>query len=387
MSKTKAQLAKLLAATNEQLFDRYVNIKLLQKPDKVTKAGAYQDEQGNKKVDVDDFILITPKAGMKPHITVQGTFNAQEVVHNITVTVFNISENVDTMAYNYAEVEVGYLNSGIHATFKGQIISCYMSKPNPNGELVITMSLARLTNLYQEGNIELTYSKKLLKTADFLQETFTQICDNVSENLAESLNPDELSKAIPVDWKEREFYVGEHTTRHFRSIFAVITWLNSLLATYSYGTTYAWGAGNTPIAKQTTDSETKEVKYEAQNPDLTPIKLGFDSTGKLMLSGSYSDDNPAAMKALSVVGNAFFSGDAATVTAPFNPDIMPGDVIYIDIKYFKTRVNMEGAPRERYQSLGNTWKVISSEFVFDTFTANRMVLTLNNLSNIVKGGA
>lgn len=394
MSKTTEDLAKLLSATNEQLYDRYINIKLMQNLPKLEAAATTEttfttDAQGRlvTKDKVTDIVLKAPKAGMKPHIAVQGAFNAEEVVHTITITIYNISENVDTTAYNYAEVELGYMNSGIHVGFIGQIISCYMAKPNPDGELVITLSLAHLTGLYQEGEIALTYSKKLLTTAEFLQETFSQICANVSDTLAEKLDPAQLIAAIPEQWQQRTFFTGNHTTRHFRSIFAIITWVNSLFATYAYGTSYAWGAGGTPIAEETVDEQTKEVTYTAKNPELPPIRLGFNSTSNLTLYGAYTGINPANTKALSVIGSAYLSGYAATVTAPFNPDILPGDVVFIDVKYFKTRVNMEGAPRELLRSFGNLWKVVSCEFTFDTFTVNRMVLTLNNLSNLVSAGA
>lgn len=371
MSKTTEDLAKLLSATNEQLYDRYINVKLMQQEDSITQAShSYTPglEQPEAVIEP-DFIIRTPKAGIKPHISISGQFISGENAPTATLTIFNMNENVDTMAYNFAEVEVGYLNSGISTTFKGQIINCYMAKPNPNGELVITINCARITDLYKHGEVVVDLAADSLTT----RELIASAVDGIKKAVPElSLQLDEVNyAAIPAKWQSINFDVTRGQ-RFFRSAYEVITWLNSLFASYAYPTGFTWGAGgvqaNVPVTNGVKDA-------------LPPMKLGFDSQGFLMITGSYSALGPSNVKALSVIGSAFLSGESATVTAPFNPGIMPGDVIYIDVKYFKTRVNIAGQVRELYKNLGNMWYVLNVQFTFDTMGANKMTLLVNNLSN------
>ena len=371
MSKTKADVAKLLAASNEQLFDRYVNIKLMQKLGGVTRAshsytpGLSQPEA----VTEDDFVLITPKTGIKPRITVSGQFIADEYVANITVTVHNMSEQIDTMTYNWAEIELGYLNSGIHSTFIGQITNCYMAKPNPNGELVVNVTCASLTDMYTRGDIEIEFESDSVDVKELLSDCFNGIIKAIPD-LDGHLYSDGIFESIDKEWLKHKFFIRKGN-RFFRSGFEVITWLNSVFASYAYHTDYAWGAGEADV--KATDT-------------LPPMKLGFDAQGQLRITGSYADTGPANTKALSAIGSAFLSGEEATVTGPFNPGIMPGDVVYIDVKYFKTRVNIEGQTREMYKSLGNMWSVISMKFTFDTMSTNNMLMQVNNLNNKITAG-
>lgn len=392
MSKTKAQLAKLLSATNEQLFDRYINVTLSQ-----NKPGTAAPEKPKSKVSGNTIIsptleeiqkynsdltahenvlkIKTPKAGIKPHISVAATLIGQSYVHDITVTIYNISEQIDTMEFNWAEVEVGYMNSGVHVTFVGQIISCYMAKPNPNGELVVTIATANMVDLYARGDFEVAYDKDTVTTKELLQTALNAAATKYPK-LEGVINNDEIYQSIPEEWLAEKFMVRK-ATRHYRSVMELLTWLNSLFASYSYQTGFATGAGLAPIV---------DDKEKAKTVKLPPLKLGFDAQGNLQITGTYAFGAPAATKALSCVGNAFLNGEEATVQAPFNPGILPGDVIFVDIKYFKTRVNMEGVPRELNKSLGNLWKVIDNKFVFDTHRANVMTLRLNNLNNLITAG-
>lgn len=385
MSKTKADLAKFLSAPNEQLFDRYINITLapskeeLDDPDAPKAAfSAFSASDYNRYVS--DLIasrknrltIITPKTGVKPHVCVAGTLSAGARVHSITATIFNISEQIDTMAYNWAKIEAGYYNSGVHVTFEGRIINCYMAKPNPNGELVITIATADMVSLYEQGDIEVQYENEQVDIIELLETAFKVVKDAFPD-LVTLIDTAELENDIPDEWKEEKFKVCK-ATRHYRSVMELIAWLNSLFATYSHQTGFASGAGLAPIVND---------KGESKDANLPPIKLGFDTRGFLHLSGSFTDSAAANYKTLNGIGNAFLSGDAATVQAPFNPGVLPGDVVFIDVKYFKTRVSMEGISRERYANKGNLWWVISSQFVFDTHKTNTMTLLLNNTENPV----
>ena len=362
MSKTIAQVAKLLSANNEQLFDRYINFRLTR-----------EEPLGDGNYSPDDFQLVCPATGLKPDITLSASLHIQNTSNLITLTVINMSANIDTMFYNWAEIEVGYYNSGIHTSFKGQITNCYMAKPNPNGELVVSVVCANIASAFTQGDFEIAFSDTFVSTADLINTCLAQIRLKYPK-LASNLMPD--ISDMPGDWPKQSFLVNQATYR-FRSPLECITWLNSLFASYTYNTTYTRGAGG---AKGTFDAPNVDTKLE-----LPPMCLGFDEQGNLRFTGSYSGASPRTTKALSCIGSAFITGEAATVTAPFNPNISPGEVIYVDPKYFKTRVNIE-AIRQMYAALGNLWYVIEVQFTFSTRTTNTMSLLLNNITNVITSG-
>lgn len=356
MSKTLAQLARLLSATNEQLFDRYIDVKLHRnKP----VPGA--------PVDKSDFAIRTPKAGLKPSITISGQFLISNTANTINITIYNISANVDTMAYNWVEVDAGYKNSGVHASFIGQITNCYMAKPNPNGELVITAAYADIKDLYALGPFEVSFPQDIMTTDEVISTCMAAVLREYPE-LKECISISELTASMAKEWRTQEFAVGK-ATRHFRSPMECIAWLNSLFASFTYPTGYDYGPGgavSTSVLNKST---------------LPPLRLGFSTVGKLWCTCSYSESVPFNIKAISAIGSAVLtSTSTATITAPFNPNIMPGEVIFIDSRYFKTRLNIE-AVRDEYKNLGNLWYVIQTSFTFSTQTTNTMMLQLVNTTD------
>lgn len=359
MSKTLAQLARLLSASNEQLFDRYIDVKLYRnKP----VPGA--------PVDASDFAIRTPRTGMKPNITVSGQFLISNTANSVNITIYNISANVDTMAYNWVEVDAGYLNSGVHASFIGQITNCYMAKPNPNGELVITAAYADIKDLYTLGAFEVDFPEEIM-TTDKLISTCMQAILVKYPDLSDCIVVSELTASMPSDWRTQEFAVGK-ATRHFRSPMECIAWLNSLFASFTYPTGYDFGPGGAVSTSILNEN------------NLPPLRLGFSTVGRLWCTCSFSESMPYNIKAISAIGSAVLtSTSTATITAPFNPNIMPGEVIFIDSRYFKTRLNID-AVRDEYKNLGNLWYVIETSFTFSTFTTNTMTLQLVNTTDKIK---
>lgn len=356
MSKTLAQLARLLSASNEQLFDRYIDVKLYQKK---PIPGAPADKA--------DFAIRTPRAGLKPSITISGQFLISNTANTINITIYNISANVDTMAYNWVEVDAGYMNSGVHASFIGQITNCYMAKPNPNGELVITAAYADMNDLYALGAFEVDFPEDILSTDKLINTCMEAILAKYPD-LSECISLSELTASMAAEWKLQEFAVGK-ATRHFRSPMECIAWLNSLFASFTYPTGYDFGPGG---AVSTASINTKS---------LPPLRLGFSTVGKLWCTCSYSESMPYNIKAIAAIGSAVLtSTSTATITAPFNPSIMPGEVVFIDSRYFKTRLNIE-AVRDEYKNLGNLWYVIQVSFTFSTQTTNTMTLQLVNTTD------
>lgn len=395
MSKSIADLARLLSNSNEQLFDRYISFrltrvapgtpgvssaaahkKMTQKLAALAKKGggsvAFTNDVVNTDLD-DDFIIRCPASGLKPSITVSASFHVQNTANLITLTVLNMNANIDTMAYNYAEIEVGYINNGVHTTFSGQITNCYMAKPNPNGELVVSVVCADIANMYKQGAFEVSFTKDFVTTTELVKTCVKAIREKYPELKTDILN---TARTLPGEWAAQTFLVS-NSTYGFRSPLECIAWINSLFASGTYGTGYSRGAGGL-----VTSADVATTKL-----NLPPLRLGFSPEGELTYTNSYSDVAPGTVKALSCIGSAFLTGtDSATVSAPFNPNIAPGEVIYIDPKYFKTRVNVTDEMRKKYKDMGNLWYIIEMQFTFSTITTNNMTLTLNNISNKITVG-
>ena len=79
MSKSLAELAQYLGASNEQLYDRYINFKLTR-----------EEPVEGAPPDYLDFQIRTPSTGIKPSITVSASFHVQNTANLITLTVVNI---------------------------------------------------------------------------------------------------------------------------------------------------------------------------------------------------------------------------------------------------------------------------------------------------------
>ena len=384
MSKTLAQLSQLLQASNEQLFDRYINFRLTKDEPSGAKLGvpgvstrtdfSMFSFLSAPKLSSSDFQVVCPKTGMKPDITVSGSFHAQNTANNITLTVTNMNANIDTMAYNWVEIEVGYYSSGVHTSFVGQITNCYMAKPNPNGELVVSAVCANVAYLYALGDFEVKFAQDTVTTRALVMACVNAIALKYPK-LKEDLNV-ALPTTLPKDWENQEFTVNKATYR-FRSPLACIAWLNSLFMSYSVGTGFVGGKGASGIVSSFSASSEKL--------DLPPLRLGFDHQGKLIFTSTYANTTGGTMKSITAIGSAYLSGQAGTVTAPFNPDMLPGEVIYIDSKYFKTRVNIE-ATRDLYKSMSDNWWIVSVDFTFSTRTTNNMTLQVNNIQNEITTG-
>lgn len=402
MSKTIAQLAKILSTSNEQLFDRYISFRLMRNPPDVSDAmNAYANLTGSVSsllrrttslvgngmstvgavrsafsAENDDFVIRCPSSGLKPSITVSASFHIQNTANLITLTVVNMNANIDTMAYNYAEIEVGYINSGVHTRFSGQITNCYMAKPNPNGELVVSVVCADITSMYKRGVFSVAFKKDFVTTAELISTCMKAIYTKYPEFYQYSIDSVSLSKSLTGGWATQTFLVAK-STYSFRSPLECITWLNSLFASCTENTGFTRGAGGL--------ISSADVATEKLN--LPPLKLGFDKDGILRVSSTFSGASPGTVKALSCIGSAFLTGTStATVTAPFNPNIAPGEVIYIDPKYFKTRVNVTDEMRAKYKNMGNLWYIIEMQFTFSTISANTMTLLLNNINNEIGVG-
>lgn len=325
-----SDITDILTPPNSQLRDRFVNIKL-------SKTGGYLIDS------YDDIIINTPIVGMKPDITVSGTLQLGENITTITVTLVNIDGDIDFNQYNYITVSMGYMSSGFSRAFYGEIINIYMAKPNPNGELVITMANADLISMNKTNRIKLQFNNDYVTYKSML--TQFQI-----------LNPGHSITigSIPAEWETVTMFVGK-AVYTFENMMEVVHWMNNMFMSV------------------------KDVKPILLH--IAPVNDGKST--RLFLSGMYAKNEfTPVLKTLSCISSAFMAGtEYATVTAPWNPEISPGEFINIDTKYFKTRVNVAKFAASALEAQSNIWQVTNVQFTFSTRTTNTMTVQLTNVNN------
>lgn len=347
MSKKFSAIAKMLAPAPEVLFDRYINVTF---------------RQNNWSSSEEDFKIKTPITGMKPDVTVSLGASAEDIVYTVTVTIRNINADFDYNMYGYAEVEMGYLSSGYNFTFHGQIINCYMAKPNPNGELILTLASADASMMLAEGNFEVNFENKTKVTV----EDFFKTCVKSFDSSVQT----EVS--LPPEWKSVNLDING-ACYYFNSFMDCTAWMNSVFVGYVRNTAF--------------DKSSKIALSSALNAVQLPIiAVTIDAFGqKIMLKPIVATDTKPTLVTLTNIGSAYYMGaSAATVTCPFNPAVRPGATVYIDTKYFKTRVSttLDTKFKKAMENQSSLWTVNTMNVTFSTYTTNTMTLQLSNISQL-----
>lgn len=357
MSKSLSEVLALFAEGTGELYDRFINVTLMHQGTasviSLRNAVSLISTGSNGNM----FRINTPVTGQKPNITVSASMSAQETVHSITITIYNMEANIDFNEFNAVEVELGYM-SGQATKFKGEIINIYMAKPNPNGELVITCANAKLVDATSVNNFKVTFP---VNTCNF--NTFIR---TIELAIKQPINVQE----VPAAWLAKQFTVNK-ATYQFSSILSLVTWLNSLFMSLAMND--GKGAVSSAIRSGL-------KKLTATGDGLPPLFVHVSESG-IVIKGSYKNNSlKPAFKALSNISSAYMSGDSVgVVTAPYNPEIEIGDFVYVNPKYFKTRIaNIVAFNKGNIYSV---WCVNKLNFTFSTYTANTMTLTMVNVQN------
>lgn len=356
MSKSLSQVLSMFANGAGILYDRFINVTLMHQGS--TKITSLRSVVSMVTEGVSgQFRITTPVTGQKPNITVSASMSAQETVHSITITIYNMEANIDFNEYNAVEVELGYM-SGQATKFKGEIINIYMAKPNPNGELVITCANAKLVDATSVSNFKVTFPVTTCNFSTFIR--------TIELAIKQPINIQE----VPVSWLTKQFTVNK-ATYQFNSVMSLITWLNSLFM--SLAMNEGKGAVSSAIRSGL-------KKLTASGGGLPPLFAHVSEDG-IVIKGSYKNNSlKPAFKALSNISSAYMSGDSVgVVSAPYNPEIEIGDFVYVNPKYFKTRIaNIVAFNKGTIYSV---WCVDKLNFTFSTYTTNTMTLTMVNVQN------
>lgn len=137
------------------LFDKYINIHFM----KTKESGKIEGNalgQGGLVDSMTDTVIRTPLTGMKPNITIKGTFLPSYGLASPEIRITNFYPDRDLNDYKYIMVEAGYIGSMSTAFIANMLeFSPFVEKPSPDGILAILCAI---------GDYERVVSTTLSKT-------------------------------------------------------------------------------------------------------------------------------------------------------------------------------------------------------------------------------
>lgn len=332
MASAKELAALSMTPTGDQFFDRIIGFRLYQ----------------NAESDVKDLVFTCPKTGPKPAMTLHFKMLPNEYVSQITLTISNMYLNLDLCSYKYLSVTAGYSGRGkkpgLTRTFKGEIINAYNESPNPNGAFVIQCVLGEFSAI-SDTTASISYTSEEMGTT--LRETamaMEQKLQSVSPNLSVDISD------LPKEWLQTNIFP------------------DSTFSDFSVS------------ALDFIDKIRYRIQRTANATGLEPVNVMLEDNivRFFTLSAMPSADK---LKAVTAIGTAYIEGDRGVVTAPWNPSIHVGDMVYIPRVFFRSRIRMDYFNSKQSMQTDN-WKVYSINVLFASGSkTNQMTLELINMRN------
>lgn len=109
----------------KQLFDKIVKIELFT-----------ENPPGPTPADV----VECPKTGIKPNITISGTWVASNVLKSLQVRIINFYPSLPMSSYRWIRVTAGY-SHGDTATWEGMVFVAHQESPSPDGVTLFTFEV------------------------------------------------------------------------------------------------------------------------------------------------------------------------------------------------------------------------------------------------------
>lgn len=147
-------------------FNRIIDLKFL-----TTVGGAagslLSEKLAKNYVEMPALAITCPRRGQKPAIEITGTFTTDTCIPAFNVTIKNLYMDQPNMDYPKLKVTAGYENK--LQTFVGSILSMYMESPGPEGRTII-QCLTGTTEDWLDTTVTLQYGPEGFKLQDALQK-------------------------------------------------------------------------------------------------------------------------------------------------------------------------------------------------------------------------
>ena len=282
--------------TKYNLFDKIIDIEFTQEvPSSYGVSYAegirkpFYSEGYNKSLS-----FICPRSGIKPNVEIYVELLPNMNTNKMTLKIINMYSEVNIAKYKYVRVIAGYGSvEGKYAIFAGEILNCYIEKPNPEGTTVFSCVLGSVSQfLGNEEPVEITIPDK----SDI---------NTVVSTIATAFNIKGICN-LPPDWSATTM-ITNGSTYTFANALTMQTWLKSSLDNIAEANKLS--KLFVAVTDNTIYISPMTVKYIGQETII-----------------------------LDKITTAYFTGGNIVVTAPWNPSLTTGKLFQMDTKYFRGRM-------------------------------------------------
>ena len=106
--------------------------------------------------------IICPRHGIKPEIEINGTYGAALELNAFYITIKNLYLDLRTEQYSRIKVRAGYANN--YVDIEADIFNMYQQSPGPDGVTVIECKTGGITKNWIDATVSLNFEKGTLLT-------------------------------------------------------------------------------------------------------------------------------------------------------------------------------------------------------------------------------
>lgn len=148
---------------NLENFNRIIDLQFIQE-------NAGYDSRGNA---VNKWkSIITPRHGIKPQIEINGTYGTAMVLEAFHITIKNLYVDLRTEPYSKVRVRAGYANNWTQ--FEAEIFNMYQDSPGPDGTWVIQCKTGKVMETWLNSTVSVKYDNGTM---------LTEILNNLNKKL------------------------------------------------------------------------------------------------------------------------------------------------------------------------------------------------------------
>lgn len=283
-----------------------------------------------------EFVIGSPKAGMKPNITFSINLLPNQNCYRAIVRVKNlIIPGVNVRDWDQMEITAGY-GSGLFASFTCPIFTSYIESPNPDGVTVFEgITVGQASGVLQSSFIKVSFLGTQVTLDSLVRECARGIAPNVDVKIT---IPDEIMKETVVKILKQDVYAENGL--------ALLSWLQTTV---------------TKILK-----EQHNISALLNFMNGTLLLMSIDGVNKI-------PEVRENVVNLDMVSGATFNGTALTVEAPWNPALRPGDLFYMPPSFINGSKLPNSLDPSTYMNEENMYRVLTMSISFSTVEkANNM---------------
>ncbi len=340
------------------LFDRIISVRFIWE-NRVNDGARRNSEDKNVVYQNDILIQGNENGGMKPDISFSATLLPGELFHEVTLTIKNYKLPYDIRKYTKMEITAGYRrqtyedvrkDENVTRVFPIEIFYSYCMTPSPDS---VTVFKGIIVSSFMD-NIKHFFSKNRTYKISFYRDvTVIEYIQAILDLLNEDGYNVALKETIPEEIKQITMKTGPREDNQvgvdyvFTSVPNMFNSISSMLETsYRY------------LGKK----GSFEVNF---------------SEGKLIIycTDGYFAENETVVD-LDGISSAALNAGVLTVTAPWYPPLIPGDIIRVSREYIDGSDLPNVIDTDEIMGVDNKYRILTMDIDFASIgSANSMKIT------------